>query len=228
MKEMKVLNISQPFAHYVVAGGKNIENRSKPVNFRGTILIYASKTKKLENFEDEDIQPDDCAFGAIIGIADVIDCITEEEVTDATDEWFMGPYGYVLANMVEFKKPIEVKPPQGAITWWNLSGSQLKACLDQVKERDLLPIKSVKKDFKGASINKKFNPTKKLGAVIGTSPVTFDGALKRLIKYCSQHDIEATDESLFCDTPLKELFGKKEIQFKEVADIIKENLKASA
>ena len=77
MKEMKALNIAQPHAHKIFNNGKNVENRSMPVKFRGSILIYASKTKRPENSEDSKVKPEQCSSGAIIGMVDLVDCITD-------------------------------------------------------------------------------------------------------------------------------------------------------
>lgn len=53
VKDLKVLNISQPFAHFIFHKGKNIENRSRGTTIRGTIAIYASKTKRKGNFKNQ-------------------------------------------------------------------------------------------------------------------------------------------------------------------------------
>jgi hypothetical protein len=47
-------------------------------------------------FKTHDIQT-----GAIIGEVDIIDCVTESK-----SPWFVGPYGFTLANPVLYDKPI--------------------------------------------------------------------------------------------------------------------------
>jgi hypothetical protein len=134
--KIKVLNIAQPNAHNVVFNGKNVENRSSSTKIRGTIAIYGSKTLNRDRFDGQSgknrVEEEDCAFGCIIGFADVVECITEDEVTSKTSKWFSGPYGYVLENMVPLKNPIPVSPPRGAIIWWGLEGEKLEDCLKQL------------------------------------------------------------------------------------------------
>ena len=138
IKEMKVLNIAQPNAHNVIFNGKNVENRSSATKIRGTIAIYGSKTINRDRFEGQmcgtHVNEEDCSYGCIIGFADVVDCITEEDLTSKTKKWFSGPFGYVLENIVTLKKPIPVSPPRGAIIWWTVTGENLDSCLGQLPE----------------------------------------------------------------------------------------------
>ncbi len=143
IKSIKVLNVAQPHAHDIIFGGKNIENRSSATKIRGTIAIYASKTLNKSRFEGHDLSPKDCAFGSIIGFVDVVDCITEDQVTKDTKAWFSGPYGYVLANPVTLEKTIQVSPPRGAIIWWNMAGEKLDKCLAQLDDAKKKKIKPV-------------------------------------------------------------------------------------
>jgi hypothetical protein len=141
IKSMKVLNIAQPHANDVIFNGKNVENRTTTAKFRGTIAIYASKNRN--RLSDGDAESD-MAFGAIIGFVDVIDCITEDQVSKDTKKWFQGPYGWVFKNPVVLKKPILVSPPQGAVKWWTLTEEPLDKCLSQLPD-------ALKKKFKPAT-----------------------------------------------------------------------------
>jgi hypothetical protein len=38
---MRIITIKQPWAHLIVAGTKNIENRNWPTNYRGPVLVHA-------------------------------------------------------------------------------------------------------------------------------------------------------------------------------------------
>ena len=58
--EMKALSVRQPFASQIVIGEKTIEWRSKPFNWRGPLVICASKSAIIdfvaaccEDYEDE-------------------------------------------------------------------------------------------------------------------------------------------------------------------------------
>jgi len=46
--EMKALSVRQPFASQIVIGEKTIEWRSKPFNWRGPLVICASKSAIIE------------------------------------------------------------------------------------------------------------------------------------------------------------------------------------
>lgn len=121
-KGFPAISVRQPWADFIIAGIKPVENRSRPTKFRGTILIHASKTiafgadevtpaewKKLikaglAESNDEYIVP----VGSIIGMVDIVDCVTSHK-----SEYFGGPYGWVLKNPVIFENPIEVKGQVG-------------------------------------------------------------------------------------------------------------------
>lgn len=110
---LKCLSIRQPYAHWIcnpslfVHAGievKEIENRDWNTQYRGPLLIHASRT-----FEDDALyywsrcfpelrkavpsHPDAYTRGAIIGIADLVDVID-----DSDSDWFCGVYGFVLKN----------------------------------------------------------------------------------------------------------------------------------
>lgn len=137
-KTMTALCIAQPWAFCIFEKGKNVENRSQNLKKRGTIAIYASATLDKGRFEycNDDlkikISPDELPFGAIVGFVDVIEVIKKKDVTTKTQKWFSGDYGYVLANPKILKTPISVKPPKGAIKFWELKGKALDSCLKQI------------------------------------------------------------------------------------------------
>lgn len=99
---MKALSIRQPWAWLIVNDYKNIENRSWPTKYRGTFLIHASL-----KFDFEGLRyirgrfpgafkrlPTIYTYGAIVGAASLVDCVTEHR-----SRWFAGEnYGFVLAN----------------------------------------------------------------------------------------------------------------------------------
>ena len=141
MKYFTVLNIAQPWAHCILKHGKNVENRSQNLKKRGTIAIYASANLNKDRFNrcNNDFKikltPDDVSFGCIIGFVDVVGVIRRKDVTVKTKRWFYdhrSNYGYVLKNPIFLKKPIKVKPPNGAVKFWFLKGSKLADCLKQV------------------------------------------------------------------------------------------------
>jgi hypothetical protein len=54
---------------------------------------------------------EDLPRGVIIGVAEIVDCVTESK-----SPWFMGDYGFVLKN----QRPIKPIPCAGALGFWNL------------------------------------------------------------------------------------------------------------
>lgn len=221
MKEFKVLNISQPFAHEVVWGDKNVENRTQNAKYRGTILIYASKTKRKDNFEDSEYKSSDCAFGAIVGVADLVDCIGEDEVTDSSDEHFSGPYGLILENRKGFETPIKVSPPKGAVKWWTLSGDHAEECLKQMKGREIIPLTSSDK----VPNIVKYKPSEKLAVIIGDEPLTMREALFEFADYLDEFNIEFNRDTgvIIADKYLEAAFSMKKIELKCFQELIKSN-----
>ncbi len=99
MKE-KAISIRQPWASLIVAGIKDIENRSGLKNFRGICWVHASKTIDKEGFSWMKEQLDPAIYsnlefptGGIIGKVDFYDCVTE-----SASIWFRGPYGFLLRH----------------------------------------------------------------------------------------------------------------------------------
>ena len=76
---MKVLTIKQPWASLIIEGKKTYEFRSWKTNYRGKILIHAglSLEKDMqERFKDYNLN---YIKGAIIGEAEIVDCILVDE-----------------------------------------------------------------------------------------------------------------------------------------------------
>lgn len=70
---MRALTICQPYAHLiVVAGQKLVENREWSTPYRGPLVIHAGKS--LSSMRGEKPTPD-MAFGAAIGMVDMVDCL---------------------------------------------------------------------------------------------------------------------------------------------------------
>lgn len=140
-KSMSALCVAQPWATCTFEHGKNVENKKTNLKKRGTIAIYASKSKGLGRFETckeyfkIDLDWEDVAKGAIIGFVDIVDVIAPESKIAAKKykKWWQDHcYGYVLANPIKLKNPVPANPPPGAIIFWHLTGKTLEKCLAQV------------------------------------------------------------------------------------------------
>lgn len=133
---MKVLSIKQPWASLIAHGIKPIENRGWKTNFRGTILIHASK--KIADYKLTKEQLRECGLevlwnsdkltSAIIGEVDIIDCVINHSSIWAEKgkavningyghtEKYKPIYNWVLANPVLYANPIlNVK---GKLSFW--------------------------------------------------------------------------------------------------------------
>ena len=122
---MKVLSIREPWASLIINGYKEYEFRTWRTNYRGKILIHASKNLEKDNivrFKEFDLvyKP-----GFIIGEAELVDCIpvtTElENELIRKNELVYGAskgrsgYAWKVTN-IRTINPIEVK---GKLGLWN-------------------------------------------------------------------------------------------------------------
>ena len=123
---MKVLTIKEPWASLIIEGYKKYEFRSWKTNYRGKILIHAGMScdkDMLVRFKDYNIK---CEKGAIIGEANLVDCI---KVTENFKKGLLKidpivykrvnyaeDYAWKLENIVKYDKPIYIK---GKLGLWN-------------------------------------------------------------------------------------------------------------
>lgn len=126
---MKVLSIKQPWAHLILHGGKDVENRTWATKHRGRFLVHASKgmtqAEYAEVFEwclrRKLTPPPPLAKlqrGGIVGSVELVDCQRA-----STSPWYMGEVALVLAN----PKPLPFVPCAGRlgffeapkeVLWW--------------------------------------------------------------------------------------------------------------
>ena len=129
---MKVLSITMPWAWFIMKFGKDVENRTWRTNYRGRILIHASKKPEpslcdivfqyraalsLENPTLRRVEIDKMLerCGCIIGSVELVDC-----VQDSKSPWAeRGLWHWVLKNPVLFDKPI---PARGSLGLWEYKG----------------------------------------------------------------------------------------------------------
>ena len=152
---MTAISLWQPWASAVALGSKLVETRSWPIRYRGPIAIHAAKRRHL----DELIHFNACwnwqgalrlagaswgngkglheilPFGALIAIAEVIDCRQTDDFTvgeldvirfplgEFSDlhgwterqmgDFTPGRFGWVLSNVQPFPQPIPFVGHQG-------------------------------------------------------------------------------------------------------------------
>ena len=140
---MKALTICQPYAELVLRGEKPVENRTWEMTYRGPLLIHAGKsrawlTPPSEQGRDKHCCPGSlCArashgpcdgvygiplahmsFGALVGIAEVKDCVLASEIVHryprlAGNQHVEGPWCIVLSNVRRFSSGIPYRGQQG-------------------------------------------------------------------------------------------------------------------
>lgn len=120
---MKALTIHQPYAHLIVIRKKLVENRTWATKYRGPLLIHAGKSHEWLGIED----PSKYVMGAIVGVADLVDCLPASKITQGYyeekypglqhHEHVNGPWCWVLANA----RPVQPVSWKGAQGLWNVS-----------------------------------------------------------------------------------------------------------
>jgi hypothetical protein len=133
---MKALTIHQPYAELIARGDKRVENRVWRTHHRGDLAIHAG----LKYVRDEDLPPflrgyaalgggedDNCDFGAIIAVVEVIDCVHIDEVNEPAlfydlddplrwavnhPEHTTGPWCWILENVRRLTEPIPITGTQ--------------------------------------------------------------------------------------------------------------------
>lgn len=123
---MKVLTIKQPWAELIIDGYKKYEFRGWKTKYRGKILIHAGMSLEKDmmiRFKDYNL---DYTLGAIIGEADLVDCILvdkkfNEELRNIDPIVYgrsnhVENYAWKLDNIIKYDKPI---PCKGQLGLWN-------------------------------------------------------------------------------------------------------------
>jgi hypothetical protein len=95
---MRAISIRQPWVDLILAGEKDIENRSRRTRHRGPLLVHAGKRLDMSAREELEalgfLLPDDPMTGGIVGVVDIVDV-----VEDHPSRWAMaGHFHWVLEN----------------------------------------------------------------------------------------------------------------------------------
>ncbi len=113
VSEIRGLSVRQPWSWAICAGVKRTENRTWTTQVRGTIAIHASTSAQVVNNalrsgEKELPTKDWFTFGAIIGLADIVD-IASYGPQHEHDPFAEGPYCWTMANGRFLHEPIPLK-----------------------------------------------------------------------------------------------------------------------
>src|SRR5262245_329138 len=141
---MKCISIKQPWASLVILGAKKFETRSWKTEYRGPLLIHASKGLERtlqalclqEPFKSAlelgyNIEADhngglisDMPLGCVLGVVELVECLRVEDVPlqrmaggneEAFGDYSTGRYAWELRNPHRFDQPI---PFPGHLGLW--------------------------------------------------------------------------------------------------------------
>lgn len=126
------LSIMQPWAWLIVTGRKDIENRTWATKFRGPVFVHAGKKIDIDAHHSLTMgwhpvtgRPDDALAeayrlaveagevhrGGIVGQVDITDCVAA-----SSSDWFVGDFGFVLAN----GRPLPFRAMKGALQFFRV------------------------------------------------------------------------------------------------------------
>lgn len=116
---MNALTIHQPYAALIMAGEQRVENRTWKTAYRGPLAIHASRSRE----ELWRPAPPDMAFGAVLGIVELLDCLrlahAHSTALQARYPWLLGhrytqgPYLWIVEVRERYAVPITARGHQG-------------------------------------------------------------------------------------------------------------------
>jgi len=120
------LSVKQPFASLIAVGEKTVEWRSRVWNYRGPVVICASKSPKWRTHGKEPGSKAYLPTGAAICIVDMVDCrpMKRKDLAAACleDEGSaVDGYAWILENPRE----VEPVPVKGIVAPWPWKGPEL-------------------------------------------------------------------------------------------------------
>lgn len=146
---MRALSVRQPWAFAIVIGAKTVENRDWASKHLGPLAIHASKTEERDAVDDvlrmihEQLPPPldleglrhvyeaTKRLGCVVGAVDMIGCTNGSDAENwegALDQWFTGPYGFVLQNARVVRETV---PCRGRLGIWRLpSGATIRTTVE--------------------------------------------------------------------------------------------------
>lgn len=128
------LSIHQPWAHLIVEGVQRCDNRPWKTEYRGEILIHASRNKRRICSLDDQVRSElglaadaRLAYSALIGVVELVACLSLSSLIagqrpPAGLEWVRrhqfaeGPWVWVFENPRRFARPIESHGEPGLYT----------------------------------------------------------------------------------------------------------------
>lgn len=109
---MKALSLKQPYASFIAIGKKTIETRTWSTNYRGKLLIAASKSMD-KNYSYPNFLSIGLPFGKALAVVELVDCrpMKKEDEESAMYPYRSGLYAWILSDI----KKIEPFPVKGQL-----------------------------------------------------------------------------------------------------------------
>lgn len=113
---MKAISLKQPWPWAIFHAGKDIENRTWATEYRGSLLIHASKEVDLDGYLFLRTMglyppsPQRIDRGVVLGKVKLVDCVPGEGVDS---RWGFGPWCWILEKPGAFIKPLRCRGKLG-------------------------------------------------------------------------------------------------------------------
>ena len=115
---MQALTLRQPWACLVVAGIKDVENRTWRTNYRGRLVIHAGSGIDREGMNENGRLLADYPHGAILGTVKLVDI-----VRDSASPWeIAGNWHWLLTDPLPYDVPI---PAKGKLGLWTCEATDM-------------------------------------------------------------------------------------------------------
>ena len=141
MSDLRALSVRQPWTDLIMAGVKDVENRTWDTDYRGWLLIHASLKRDTSDLLDlgalaalaaANFSTDRLGSGLrgmILGAVQLTDV-----VTDSTSEWAMQDhFHWLLSDPILFSAPI---PATGQLGLWRpaVTGARIRREFARVRQ----------------------------------------------------------------------------------------------
>lgn len=128
---MKAITLWQPWAQFMALGYKTFETRGRRIKHRGEFAIHAGQhqpplsAQLRQRMKELKMDPDEkYPKGAILGVADLFDCIPTEDARDEAEafgELMLGNYqphryAYLTQSLRRLPEPVPCRGLQ-ALPW---------------------------------------------------------------------------------------------------------------
>jgi ASCH domain len=81
---LRTLTIRQPWAEYIIAGEKDVENRTWTSSHRGLLGVHAGRNGA--DLREMDLDPADFVLGALVGVVELVDIVRDHPSQWAEDD----------------------------------------------------------------------------------------------------------------------------------------------